>query len=111
MQSLFACTGCDYVLFSFGIGKSTFLKILFENAALSTRGDLEDPGTLANTDESQNMGHLSFLRLVACAYFKKHNPAFQGKSPSAHYNSFFNRTSTMEQHLQWFNSIRETICD
>ena len=32
LQSLYACTGCDYISFFKGIGKGTFLDTLFQHA-------------------------------------------------------------------------------
>ena len=33
LQTLFICTGCDYVSYFAGFGKSTFLKVFFQHAS------------------------------------------------------------------------------
>ena len=70
IQALFVCTGCDYVSFFSGIGKTYFFKVFFENAKFSRSF------THIGLDEQANSTLLTFVRLVGCAYFKKHTNAF-----------------------------------
>ena len=59
IQTLFICSGCDYIWFFAGIGK-----IFYENAWFICGMD-SLPGTLAQTDiDNLKEGFLSFVRLV-----------------------------------------------
>ena len=59
IQTLFICSGCDYISFFAGIGK-----IFYENAWFICGMD-SLPGTLAQTDiDNLKEGFLSFVRLV-----------------------------------------------
>ena len=101
-----AHAGCDYISFFSGIEKTYFLKVLFENATLITSGSNDYPGMLENTETV----FLAFLRLIGCAYMKKHSAIFQGKTPLTHLQSFKSGASSpLEQHALWLESIRTTI--
>ena len=70
LQTLFICTGCDYVSYFAGIGKSTFLKVFFQHASFI---NIVCQGTLASTcDTSCELGFLSFVRLIGTVYSKKY---------------------------------------
>ena len=71
LQTLFICSGCDYVSFFAGMGKVTMMRHFFENAWFMC-GTLASPGTLADTHpHSMKEGFMSFLRLVGSIYLKK----------------------------------------
>ncbi len=71
LQTLFICSGCDYITFFAGVGMATMMRRLFENARFIT-GTSSIPGTLASTDpSSMEKGFLSFIRLIGTVYFKK----------------------------------------
>ncbi len=109
LQSLYACTGCDYISFFKGIGKVTFLDTFFQHASFIA-GDSTLPGSIGNVASSANDPALySFIRLVGCAYFKKHKSGFKLDTPKALYNSIQGATSTLEHHSQWLNKIREVV--
>ena len=60
LQTLFICSGCDYVSVFVGLGKT---------AMLTCSQDV--PGTLADTGHDQmEEGFLSFVRLIGTVYFK-----------------------------------------
>ena len=84
MQTLFVATGCDYVSFFSGIGKTFFLKVFFEYAKFIAV-DLSGPFI-----DSQ----FAFFRLVGCAYFKKHANTFCGHTPSSLMNLFSDNSSS-----------------
>ena len=115
LQTLFVATGCDYVSFFSGIGKAFFLKVFFEYAKFIAV-DLTGPfiGLVSPLDlqEQAAASQLAFFRLVGCAYFKKHNNAFYGHTPSSLMNSFSQTNlSPLDQHRKWLNHIRQTIWD
>ena len=61
IQTLFICTGCDYVSYFAGYSKATFLRLFFQHAEFITTTSI---GTLANTcGPSQESGFLSFVDL------------------------------------------------
>ena len=51
------------------------------------------------------------MRLVGCAYMKKHSNAFYGRTPPSLYHLFAAASSPAEQHSQWLDHIREGIWD
>ena len=50
LQTLFICTGCDYVSYFAGIGKSTLLKVFFQHASFVNG---VSQGTLASTCDTR----------------------------------------------------------
>ena len=108
IQSLYACTGCDYVSFFAGIGKTRFLSTFFQYAKFISSG-VDPPGSLGviSTSHTDN-SFLSFVRLVGCAYFKLHTSAFVQPSPVALYHSTSNR-DTFQAHADWLELIRRAV--
>ena len=111
VQTLFVCTGCDYISFFSGVGKATFLRYFFQHATFITGATAE--GSLAdiqlNTGNFKR-GFLAFLRLVGTAYYKKHNSAFQFPSPNTHFLQFSGSTPLVH-HKQWIDDVRQNIAD
>ena len=106
LQTLFISTGCDYVSYFAGFGKSTFLKLFFQHASFIN--DVSQ-GTLASTcDSSRQLGFLSFVRLIGTVYFKKHLSTFKYDCPRALLNSF-PCSDPISQHKQWLDCIRSTV--
>ena len=105
LQSIYACTGCDYISFFRGLGKVSFLKAIFEHASFIA-GDADLPGSLGYIDTNSI---LSFLRLVGCTYFNKHKSGFKEQTPRALYHTISNSTSTEEHHYEWLTKIREVV--
>ena len=103
IQTLFICTGCDYVSYFAGFGKSTCLKTFFQHASF-----INDvlQGTLADTHHE--LGFLSFVRLIGTVYFKKHLSSFKYDCPRPLLNSF-SCSDPISQHKQWLECIRSTI--
>jgi len=78
LQMTFICTGCDYISFFSGLGKATFLRVLFQHSSFINANTIDYPETLADTDTDQlHAEFLAFIRLVGTAYFKKHFSAFK----------------------------------
>ena len=110
LQSLYACTGCEFISFFVGYGKTAFLAILFQYAEFICMNDANCQGSIADVDMVHAAPSLySFLRLVGYAYFKKHSSAFTQQTPVALYNSINNCISTWEHHDKWLGMIRQTI--
>ena len=112
LQTLFVCTGCDYVSFFHGIGKATFLRYFFQYAPFITGAtNASTPGTLGFTKlpiTNWKLGYLAFLRLIGVTYFKKYSSAFNTQSPVAHFSTFGHLGSVEEQHYRWLDDIRES---
>ena len=90
LQTLFICTGCDYISYFKSIGKVTILNNFFQHASLIC--GINMPGFLHNTTlTNRENGFLSFIRLTGTCYFKKHLTAFVAikghKTPTHLYNS------------------------
>lgn len=96
LQSAYIATGCDYISFFKNIGKCFFLKVLFQYAKFITGGS-NPPGSLACVSQEDSiLEKLAFMRLVGCAYFKKHLPGFKHSTPVALFWSI--AAPTPEQH-------------
>lgn len=113
MQTLFICTGCDYISFFSQIGKATFLRYFFQYASFIT--GRESQGTLADTgleEETYKNGFLAFLRLIGTVYFKKHATGFETPSPANHFLKFSGtHTTILQQHKDWLEDIRQNVAD
>ena len=69
------------------------------------------PGMLSDTNASSH-GFFAFLRLVGCAYFRKHKSAFfpSFASPMTIFHSFLNDGQTvLQHHTTWLDFMRERI--
>ena len=111
IQMLFVCTGCDFISFFTGLGKASFLATLFEYSEFICSNSTQTPGTLSDTDPDSN-GFLSFLRLVGCAYFRKHKAAFLPKypTPMSLFNSLEKDSQThLDHHSAWLSFLRERV--
>ena len=98
MQMLFISTGCDFISFFTGIGKAMFMATFFEYAEFICSNTSHTPGTLSDTDPS-SQGFLSFIRLVGCAYFRKHKQLFYHHFPhQCQYSTHFSRVNRMPHH-------------
>ncbi|XP_064384664.1 uncharacterized protein LOC135333611 [Halichondria panicea] len=109
MQMLYISTGCDFVSFFNGIGKATFMATLFEYSQFICDSTAQTPGMLSQPDAD---GFLSFIRLVGCAYFRKHKSVFLPSFPTP--MSLFNSLLDSKQHAQvhhsaWLSLMREKI--
>ena len=114
LQSLFICTGCDYVSYFKSIGKAKVLNNFFQHASFIAGSNM--PGSLQNTSQSnKDIGFLSFIRLVGTFYFKKHLNAFVAlkghKTPTHLYNSLEASLQPREKHEKWLQNIREVSSD
>ena len=106
LQTLFICTGCDYVSYFAGYGKATFLRVFFQHAQFINTASI---GTLADTcGPSQESEFLSFVRLVGTVYMKNHLASFKYDCPRTMFNSFPS-DDPIVQHKQWYNCIRSTV--
>ena len=111
MQVLYICSGCDFVSFLNGLGRASFLSTFFEYCGFICSSSDRAPGLLTDTYSSAQ-GFLSFLRLVGCAYFRKHKSAFLPaySSPMALFNSLTKEDETvLDHHTTWLNFLRERI--
>ena len=114
LQTLFICTGCDYISYFKSMGKATFLNNFFQHASFISGYNM--PGFLHNTSSNnKENGFLSFIRLIGTCYFKKHLSAFVAlkghKTPTHLYNSLDPSLQIKEKHMQWLQQIREIVGD
>ena len=103
------CTSCDFVSFFNGLGKASFLATLFEYSKYICANSEHIPGTPADTT---SLGELSFIRLVGCAYFRKHRAVFLPAypSPATLYNSLKEDNQSPDaHHIAWLDVMRERI--
>ena len=114
LQTLFICTGCDYISYFKFLGKATILNNFFQHASFITGRNM--PGFLSNTSPSnKHYGFLAFVRLVGTCYFKKHVTAFIAlkghNTPNHLYNSLDPSLPIEDRHKQWLHEIRETVTE
>ena len=75
LQTLFICTGCDFVSFFKQIGKASFFNYFFQHSCFICGNSMD--GSLHETDiNTRSSGFLSFIRLIGTIYYKKHLPSF-----------------------------------
>ena len=111
VQSLYACTGCDYISFFSTIGKSTFMRYFHQYAGFISGDTDHAPGSLSDVsllDHKWKRGFLAFLRLIGVVYFKKHSSGFDIQSPLSLYSKFED-LSIEQQHYKWIDRIRQTM--
>lgn len=107
-QSLYVCSGCDYVSFFAGIGKSSFLSTFYQYGSFIA-GGIDQLGSLGKISPNPSDPSLySFLRLVGCAYFRSHTSAFTQTSPVSLYHSVTNM-DTFKAHDEWLDLIRRAV--
>ena len=111
MQMLYICTGCDFISFFNGLGKATFMATLFEYSDFicSDTTATHTPGIISDADPT---GFLSFIRLVGCAYFRKHKAVFLPSfpTPATLFNSLIQTGQEVtSHHSAWLALIREKI--
>ena len=108
LQSLYVCTGCDYVSFFVGMGKVSFLTTFFQYASFIA-GGIDPCGSIGSVSlDQESLAFLSFLHLVGCSYFRAHASAFEAPSPVTLYHSIA-ASEEVEQHNKWLSTIRKTV--
>ena len=110
MQTLYICSGCDYVSFFHGLEKAYFLNSLFEYGDFICSNSEQIPGTLAHPESEQSL--LSFFHLVGCTYFRKHKAAFlpMYQTPMSVFHSLSkDNQNPLDQHRAWLQLLRERV--
>jgi len=112
LQTLFICSGCDYISYFRSMGKATVLNCFFQYASFICGQNM--PGCLHDTSpHNKQQGFLAFTRLVGSLYFKKHCKTFEAakgyKTPIHLYNSIDASLQAEERHQLWLNQIREVV--
>ena len=80
MQFLYKHRMCLCIVFKV-IVKASFVFTFFQHAS-SIAGGIDSPGSIGEFIlDSPSTAILSFLRLVGCAYFRKHSSAFELHNP------------------------------
>lgn len=112
LQSLFVCTGCDFVSFFKQIGKASFINYFFQHASFITGDTMVS--SLRDTESNTRLnGFLSFVRLVGTVYFKKHLPSFISidghETPLQSFNAIEKQLTPSAAHKAWLARIRELV--
>ena len=106
LQTLYVCTGCDYISFFTGIGKCSFLTTFFQYASFIGSG-VQPKGSIGDISlHCSDQSLFSFMRLVGCAYFRIHVSAFEYGTPVTLYNSLEDTQDIWDTHTQWLALIR-----
>ena len=111
IQTLYVATGCDYTSFFSGLGKVSFLSTFFQHASfIAGTIDTNISGSIGHVSlDTKSDAYLSFLRLVGCAYFRKHTSAFQLQTPEALFHSIPATNGALDSHSKWLSKIRSTV--
>jgi hypothetical protein len=115
LQSLFICTGCDYISYFKHHSKRAFYQTFLNNTDFIQGLTKGTEGNLSLTsDTDRELGFLAFLRLVGCEYFVKYCSAFLEESPDGRPESLYlhlydPKLSTLQNHSQWLSVIRNAI--
>ena len=109
MLQLYITTGCDYISFVSGVGKSMFMNYLFQYAEFI--GGASSFGSLSQTQPGEiKAGFLSLIRLMGTAYFKKNLATMVSKfgceTPTQLLNSI---DSQLSQDRKWYTRIRGVV--
>ena len=108
LQTLYVCTGCDYVSFFAGMGKVTFLSTFYQYASFIA-GGTDTCGSIGEVSlDTDSSACLSFFCLVGFAYFRAHASAFELPTPMALYHSI-TESDIVERHNKWLGMIRKTV--
>ena len=118
IQMLYASTGCDYVSFFKGHGKTSFFDTLLKDSEFISAGR-NYKGTLSDFKNEIESGFLSFLRLIGCEYFPTCSNEFKDNCPDERPETVFNHLldqnkTDLENHTIFINALREALfkrCD
>ncbi|CAH1775834.1 unnamed protein product, partial [Owenia fusiformis] len=111
IQMVYIASGCDFVSYFAGHGKTSFFKTFFKHAEFVTSGRFDKcPGTLDNScSEKQNEGLLAFFRLIGCLYFHSNRACLNSyDSPEAVFKACYKDGMNIKyQHSKFLNTIRK----
>ena len=81
MQTLYVVTGCDYLSFFSGLGKTTLIKCFVQHAEFIASGTdyLGRFSDISLETDEHDVVFVSFLRQIGTAYFKKYASASMQK--------------------------------
>ena len=111
LQKVYIATGCDFISFFKGFGKSTFLATLYEFCQFICSNSGQTPGILTDCD-MHNHGFLSFVHLVGCAYYRKHKSAFlpSYSTPMMLFRALYqDNILCSDHHARWLDFVRDRI--
>ncbi|CAC5398195.1 unnamed protein product [Mytilus coruscus] len=114
-QMWYIVTGCDYVSFCRDHGKTSFYQMFFKYPDFITSNNIVKGwlGILSDSDNTENVEFLAFLRLVGCEYWRKCSSAFlKDRIESPHYlfqSVFVETLSPLENHFIWLSKIRDAL--
>ena len=113
LQTLYICSGCDYISYIHGHGKATVFNVFYQHAEFVCGQKME--GSLSETSHhKRDSGFLAFTRLIGTLYFKKHLSSFVSVYSFENPNQLFNSISTTittEKHKLWLDKIREVVAE
>lgn len=110
LQSLYITSGCDYISFFSGHGKTSFLTTFCQHAKF-----INDSTSLSHTSTAeQTSGFLGLVKLLGVIYFKKHHSAFFVHHNCETPEQLFDRIQIVDEkqkHLKWIEIIREVVSE
>ncbi|XP_072039333.1 uncharacterized protein [Amphiura filiformis] len=115
LQTLYICSGCDFVSYFAKQGKGRFYRAFFQHAGFISGSSLASVrGSLACTSRNQNqheLGMLAFYRLVGTVYFLANKSSLSNSKYDKPEDLFHacesESTSLLDQHRKFLDIIRE----
>ncbi|XP_072029408.1 uncharacterized protein [Amphiura filiformis] len=108
VQVLYIASGCDFVSYFEGQGKSTFLKILCQYCRFIAGQKDSNFGSLHNTDhDSSRLGLLAFYRLIGCVYFQSNRVSLNKYDTPENVFKTCTSTDILTKHHQYLDIIRQ----
>ena len=105
IQAIFIASGCDYISFFYGRGKSAFSAAFFQYGSFISGPNYPE----CLSEAPRGGGLLAFYRLVGTVYYKKFQSVMpaEHKSPEQLFQSYAEEGDALEQHHKWLDSIRD----
>ena len=108
IQTVYICSGCDFVSYFVGHGKSSFYKALFQYCRFITCQTDIRYGCLSNTDhDTYRSGLLAFYRLIGCVYFQSNRVTLNEYDSPEQILKNCASDDVLQKHYEFLNIIRK----
>ena len=108
IQSLYICSGCDFVSYFCHLGKSIFFNTFAQYANFISG---EDTANLScsnvHVDSDREKGLLSFYRLILCVYYKVNRACLHTYDTPVHLFNSLTADSSLEHHHKALEIVRK----
>ena len=106
IQSLYICSGCDFVSYFCHLGKSIFFNTFAQFANFISGESTANLGC-TNVSVDSERGLLSFLRLILCVYFKVNRACLHNYDSPRHLFNTLTVNNPLEHHHKALEIVRK----